>query len=71
MSGTIPKCMKCIHYFSTYDQSKPRGCRKFGFQSFKMPSLLVVEETGRHCMAYEERGLKNKKELDLNDPSLW
>lgn len=71
MSGLKPKCLKCIHYFSTYDQVIPRGCKKFGFQSAKMPSLLVKEETGNECMAYEERGNGKKKELDLNDPSLW
>lgn len=71
MSGTNPKCMKCIHYFSTYDQTRPRGCRKFGFQSTKMPSMLVKEETGSECMVYEERSLQKKKELDLNDPALW
>ena len=71
-----PKCMKCVHYFVTFDPLRPRGCRKFGFQSLKLPSLLVKEETGQECIAFEERALrsaggKDDGELDLNDPSLW
>lgn len=67
-----PACLKCKHYFTTYDPQRPRGCRKFGFQSAKMPSMLVKAETGRDCMAFETRSKKrNKGELDLNDPSLW
>jgi len=65
------KCIKCVHYFSTYDQQRPRGCRKFGFQSAKMPSILVKQETGQECIAFEERKATKKKGLDLNDPSLW
>ncbi|MFT6173613.1 MAG: hypothetical protein ACJA0L_001246 [Sulfitobacter sp.] len=66
-----PRCMKCVHYFVTYDPQRPRGCRKFSFQSHKMPSMLVKDETGRSCMAFEEKGPRKKKGLDLNDPSLW
>ncbi|MFT6071405.1 MAG: hypothetical protein ACJAT2_001584 [Bacteriovoracaceae bacterium] len=36
-----------------------------------MPSMLVKDETGRSCMAFEEKGPRKKKGLDLNDPSLW
>jgi len=37
-----------------------------------MPSVIVKKETGQDCLGYEMKAVhKKKKELDLNDDSLW
>ncbi|MDC1174423.1 hypothetical protein OAT67_03460 [Bacteriovoracaceae bacterium] len=67
-----PNCLKCKHYYSTYDERSPRGCRFYGFVSASFPTQVVKRETGSECMAYGERVKKtSKKDLDLNDPKLW
>ena len=31
----------------------PHGCRLFGIRSQRLPSLIVREETGQDCVAFE------------------
>lgn len=65
-------CLKCKHYYSTYDQKSPRGCRFYRFHSPSFPSLVVKRQSGSDCMGYELRQKpKEKGKLDLNDPKLW
>jgi hypothetical protein len=66
-------CIKCKYYYNTWDAGLPKGCRKFGFKSKTMPSILVQEETGTPCEGYELRpNAKAKKDkLDLNSDDLW
>lgn len=65
------KCLKCIHYYSTYDASRPRGCKAYRFSSAVFPSIVIKRESGEECKSFQERPSKKKKDLDLNDPSLW
>lgn len=72
MEGKNPSCMKCKHYFSSFNPQSPRGCRLFNFSSNKFPSMVVKEQTGAPCKGFEARKQAQKKgELDLNDPKLW
>jgi hypothetical protein len=48
-------CLKCKHYFVTHNPSSPRGCKKFAMQSSKFPSQIVREQSGKECMAYEQK----------------
>ncbi len=69
-------CMKCKHYFTTFDPALPRGCKLYGMRTVQFPNLLVKRETGSDCMGFEERKRSNQEERpkqvrDLNDPSLW
>lgn len=68
-----PNCLKCKHYHSTYDAKSPRGCRIYGFKSMSMPSIMVKNETGKDCQAYDMRKHfdKNAGKLDLNRDDLW
>ena len=66
-----PQCLKCIHYFSTYNPASPRGCKVYGFKSSRFPSLLVKEQTGTDCQAYETRVKEEEKKDSLNDPKYW
>nr|WP_042351135.1 hypothetical protein [Bacillus massiliigorillae] len=48
-------CVKCRHYFVTWDQQSPKGCRAFGFKSKLLPSMIVLQSSGQNCMKYEEK----------------
>ncbi len=52
-SGAAPNCLRCEHFFVTWDRRFPRGCRVFGVKSRRLPSLVVREGTGRHCPAFQ------------------
>lgn len=49
-------CLKCRHYYVTWDPRYPRGCRAFGFKSQTMPSLQVLSSSGRPCLNFEPKG---------------
>ncbi len=67
-----PNCLQCVHYFNTWDQSSPRGCKLYSMKSKTMPSILVKKESGYDCASFEKKDhFKKKTEMDLNDPSLW
>lgn len=69
-----PNCMKCKHYFVTFDQYAPKGCRIYKIKSSNMPSIIVKQaNNGVECIGFEPKPEKNenKKTKDLNDPSLW
>lgn len=53
-SGT-PDCAKCAHFFITYDEAFPYGCRALDFKSKRKPHLDVLEASGTHCLAFKPR----------------
>lgn len=48
-----PNCLKCRHFVVTWNRRFPRACRAFGIQTPRMPSVVVFEQTGYHCPAFE------------------
>jgi len=44
-----PMCSDCVHFFVTYEQSRPWGCRHFGFKAKKIPAQVVLETSGTNC----------------------
>lgn len=64
-------CIRCIHFFSTYDPQMPRGCRKFNIKSKTMPHILVEKESNHECRGFKEREHLNNHKTDLNDDKLW
>lgn len=52
MTGPPPDCLKCRHFYVTWDPSFPRGCRLFGIKTRRLPSQEVRESTGRDCPAW-------------------
>lgn len=48
-------CMKCRHYYVTWDPGAPRGCRAFGFKSQAMPSQVVLASSGKPCLNFEAK----------------
>ena len=64
-------CLRCKHYYTSWDPRAPRACKFYGFISKHIPKDVVKRETGTECQAYEEKKTAKKQGLDLNDDSLW
>lgn len=48
-------CMKCIHFYVTWDPKFPKGCRAFGFKTQTMPSITVLSSSGSPCMNFQPK----------------
>lgn len=48
-----PNCLKCRHFYVTWDPRFPRGCRVFGVKTRGLPSTAVYRSTGHQCPAFE------------------
>ena len=70
-------CMKCVHYYTTFDPRAPRGCKLYEFKSGLMPYILVKQSTGHDCTHFKERPKKDDGDggtggkVDFNDPKYW
>jgi hypothetical protein len=45
-------CFQCQHFYITWDETNPRGCKAFGFKTTQMPSAVVLESSGRSCLKF-------------------
>ncbi len=54
-AGQRPECLKCKHYYVTWDPKFPYGCRAFGFKSRVAPCLEVYSASQRRCLKFEPR----------------
>jgi len=50
-----PNCLKCQHFYITWDEDLPKGCKIFNFKSQTMPAQVVFKNSGQNCQAYEEK----------------
>lgn len=48
-------CIKCKHFYTTWDPKFPRGCKAFNFKTHTIPSVTVFQSSGSDCMKYEEK----------------
>ncbi|WP_242656468.1 uracil-DNA glycosylase [Ruminiclostridium hungatei] len=48
-------CLNCKHYYITWERNMPYGCRSFGFKSRRMPSMVVLQSSGKECQAFEKK----------------
>jgi hypothetical protein len=53
-SSTI-NCIRCEHFFVTWQKEFPKGCRLFKFKTKGMPSKTVFEATGKQCEHFAEK----------------
>ena len=67
------KCRDCKHFFITFDQRVPYGCRVYQIKSAKLPSLAVKDaNSGQECIGFSPKDrVKNKAQKDLNHESNW
>ena len=70
-----PNCSQCRHYYITWNQKTPNGCRRFGIQCEEQPSKIVMMAGLGDCQGFEpkRRPDSDKKDvkLDLNRKDLW
>ncbi len=53
-------CSKCKHYYVTWDQYFPHGCRAMSFKSKRMPINEVrMAMRGKDCLAFEMKKQKS------------
>ncbi|RJQ56941.1 MAG: uracil-DNA glycosylase [Desulfobacteraceae bacterium] len=45
-------CHKCAHYYVTWEEKFPHGCRAMKFKSKRLPSDAVMESSRMPCMLY-------------------
>ncbi len=54
-------CRNCKHYYITWDNNMPYGCKSFGFKSRQIPSIVVYRSSGKACQGYEEKQKNDDK----------
>jgi hypothetical protein len=54
-------CLKCGHFYITWDTHFPRGCKLFGFKSKHLPSQTVYEATGNFCEHFVEKAKEDSR----------
>jgi hypothetical protein len=48
----VPNCRACKHYYITWDEDFPYGCKAMRFKSKRLPHLDVLESSGTHCLLF-------------------
>ncbi|MBD3840526.1 MAG: uracil-DNA glycosylase [Campylobacterales bacterium] len=48
-------CQKCLYYFVTWQNTKPHGCKAYGFKSAALPSLVVKQSSGMQCSFFKNK----------------
>jgi hypothetical protein len=56
----VPNCLRCRHYFVTWQASFPHGCRLFQMKSKLLPSKEVLATSGTHCQAYQPKNTQEE-----------
>jgi len=71
MEGEKTNCLRCKHYYVTWDQYAPRGCHGHGFKTKEIPSTVVKKTSGMDCLLFIEKPKPKKPGQDLNSDDLW
>ena len=58
MKETPINCIKCKHFYVTWDTRFPNGCRAYGFKSASRPAITVKKSSGMACLKYEQKAIK-------------
>lgn len=67
-----PNCIKCKHYFITFDQHSPKGCRAYRIKSKQLPAMVVRSANkGEDCIGFEAKEEKERTQKNLNDSKYW
>lgn len=53
-------CQKCVHYYVTWEPSRPHGCRAYGFKSKFLPSVVVKNSSGSECNFFKQKNNNNE-----------
>jgi hypothetical protein len=64
--ATNPNCTRCIHFYITLDERRPRACKVFNIKGRAMPCIDVKRLTGHTCPVFEQRPNNKKKSIKFN-----
>ncbi|RJQ44748.1 MAG: uracil-DNA glycosylase [Nitrospiraceae bacterium] len=53
-------CFTCEHFYITWDEKFPRGCKAMGFKSREMPSAVVYASSGVQCLKFRKKKRSEK-----------
>ncbi|MGD8344955.1 MAG: uracil-DNA glycosylase [Desulfobacterales bacterium] len=60
-------CHKCIHYYVTWDQNFPHGCRGMGFKGRRYPMVAVRQiMNGKDCLLFVAKRTAKKRSVKQN-----
>jgi hypothetical protein len=48
-------CMRCVHFYLTWDNNFPYGCKALGFKSKHSPISVVREASGIECLYFQPK----------------
>lgn len=48
-------CAKCRHFYVTWDEFFPKGCKAMSFKSREAPSKVVFDSSGTGCRKFESK----------------
>lgn len=48
-------CYRCTHFFVTWEEGRPYGCKRLNFKSTNFPSLEVYRSSGLPCQYFEPK----------------
>lgn len=55
-------CFQCRHFYVTWDEFFPRGCKALSFKSREMPSAVVKRSSGMDCQLFDRKERGRRKE---------
>lgn len=55
MTDRTVNCLRCVHFFVTWESARPRGCRVLGFKCREVPSQVVRNASGEECGYFRVR----------------
>lgn len=57
MEANKVNCRGCKYFHITWDKASPYGCKAMGFKSKFMPSIIVVQTTGKACLSFHPKSV--------------
>ncbi|HXI10479.1 MAG TPA: uracil-DNA glycosylase [Thermodesulfobacteriota bacterium] len=48
-------CVRCRHFYVTWDEFFPKGCKAMSFKSREAPSKVVLDSSGIECQKFEPK----------------
>lgn len=63
----LVNCHNCEHYYVTWDEQTPHGCRAMGFKSKQIPNIVVQKTTPNlDCLSYKKKDRGKKVQKNMN-----
>jgi hypothetical protein len=54
-------CHTCKHYYVTWDEQFPHGCRAMKFKGKALPSTTVLSSSNIQCLLFVKKNLKGNE----------